>query len=61
MESLDIHSSTRLLNLVALETPFKTFASATLNNFQGGAFSYIAPGVSLTNTKLAGTARSVTA
>jgi acetyltransferase-like isoleucine patch superfamily enzyme len=52
MKSLDIHSLINLHNLVVLETPFKTFNNVSLNNFEGGAFSYIAPGVSLTNTKL---------
>jgi acetyltransferase-like isoleucine patch superfamily enzyme len=52
MKSLDIHRSTNLHNLVVLETPFKIFNNVSLNNFEGGAFSYIAPGVSMTSTRL---------
>lgn len=52
MKSLDIHPSTNLHNQVVLETPFKVFHNVSLNNFEGGAFSYIAPHVSMANTKL---------
>ena len=52
MKSLDIHGSTYLHNQVVLETPFRVFNNVTLNNFEGGAFSYIAPDASMARTRL---------
>lgn len=52
MKSLDIHPITGFHNNVVLEAPFKIFNNVSLNNFEGGAFSYIAPHVSLNNTRL---------
>jgi acetyltransferase-like isoleucine patch superfamily enzyme len=49
--ALDINLSTKLISVV-LEEPFKIYSGVTLNNFSGGAFSYIAPGVSLFNTRV---------
>ena len=45
--AIDLHPGTRLLGSVSLEQPFKTFANVTLNQFGGGAFSYIAPNCQL--------------
>lgn len=45
--AIDLHPSTRLLGSVSLEQPFKTFANVTLNQFIGGAFSYVSPNCQL--------------
>ena len=45
--AIDLHPSTRLLGSVSLEQPFKTFANVTLNQFTGGAFSYVSPNCQL--------------
>ena len=45
--AIDLHTTTRLFGKVTLEQPFKTFANVTLNQFSGGAFSYVAPNCQL--------------
>lgn len=50
--AIDLHPSTKLLGKVVLEQPFKTFANVTLNQFSGGAFSYVAPNCQLHLTSL---------
>ncbi len=44
---IDLHPSTKLAGKVILEQPFKTFANVTLNQFTGGAFSYVSPNCQL--------------
>ena len=48
----DIHMTTNLFGRVSLEPPFRTYQHVTLNNFEGGAFSYIAPGTRLPGVTL---------
>lgn len=40
--ALTIHPATQIVGEVRVETPFRTYG-CTLNQFQGGAFSYVAP------------------
>lgn len=50
--SIDIHPSTNLVDRVIVEQPFRCFANVTLNNFAGGAFSYVAPGAQMHHVRL---------
>ena len=50
--AIDLHPSTRLLGKVMLEQPFKTYANVTLNQFSGGAFSYVSPNCQLHLTSI---------
>ena len=50
--AIDIAPGTRLIGQVQIESPFKVFPNVTLNQFWGGAFSYVAPGSQLHRVRL---------
>lgn len=50
--AIDLHTSTKLVGKVMLEQPFKTFANVKLNQFTGGAFSYVSPNCQLHLTSI---------
>jgi acetyltransferase-like isoleucine patch superfamily enzyme len=50
--ALSLPASTRLHGRVVVESPFKVYDNVTLNDFEGGAFSYVSPGCSLHKVRL---------
>lgn len=50
--SLTIHPTTRIIGDVTFEAPFLVHPGCLLNNFRGGAFSYIAPGSLMAKTSI---------
>jgi acetyltransferase-like isoleucine patch superfamily enzyme len=49
---LDLDPGTRVAGEVVVELPFKTYPGVNLNNFVGGAFSYLSPGCHLFQVKM---------